>query len=330
MAERPNAVPEWATDPGADIVEPPAEKKAQGWVQGEKPPAGYFNWLFALLTRWIAWFAQEIKGRPDGGISVPGGMESHLVDANLVTAKRIMAAGEGALPGLAATGGPNAPAMIGDALVGQAGGLFRGTFGVEAETYGNPSNPGWAAAVRALVQDGAEGIPLICQPSNNLQPLRGAILIEPSFEPSAPELGEIYIDAQSNRVRWYDGTAWVDISIGSVESARHVVGEPGEPPLGSGYTVAPGGGLYMPSFYTDGRRVWLDGYVQHMANQPLDIFTLPVGFRPDHDVYFHGCVVGMPAAAVVVTTAGVVTVQQAFPEDIFNVSLAGLSFEVAP
>jgi len=330
MADRPTQVPEWATGEGADIVEPPAEKKAQGWVQGEKPPAGYFNWFFSQLARWIAWFAQEIKERPDGGISVPGGIESDVVNANRVNAKHITTTGEGELPGLAASGGPNAPAMIGDALVGQTGGLFRGTFGVDAETYGHPSNPAWGAAVRAWVQDGADGIPLICQPSNKPQPLRGAINIEPSFEPSQPMSGEIYIDADSHRVRWYDGLAWVDIAIGSEESARHVVGDPGEPPLGSGYTVAPGGGLYMPSFYFDGRRVWLDGYVQHMANQPLDIFTLPVGFRPDHDVYFHGCVVGVPAAAVVVTTAGVVTVQQAFPEDIFNVSLAGLSFEVAP
>src|SRR5690606_27107546 len=72
MADRPTQVPEWATGEGADIVEPPAGKKEQGWVQGEKPPAGFFNWLFSLLTRWIAWLADRIGDDGAGGVTVKG------------------------------------------------------------------------------------------------------------------------------------------------------------------------------------------------------------------------------------------------------------------
>src|SRR5690606_19115525 len=79
MADRPTQVPEWGTGEDADIVEPPAGKKAQGWVQGEKPPAGFFNWLFSLLTRWIAWLADRIGDDGDGGITVKG-MKSSTTD----------------------------------------------------------------------------------------------------------------------------------------------------------------------------------------------------------------------------------------------------------
>lgn len=327
MADRPTQVPEWATGEGADIVEPPAGKKAQGWVQGEKPPAGFFNWLFALLTRWIAWFAQEITGRPEGGISVPGGVESPLVRTDLVDAKHVSASGDEAAPGLAATGGPNAPAVIGHGSDGQAGGRFVGTFGVRAETEGNLSAPGHAAAVEASVAFEAEGLALRCKPSTDSQPLRGAILIEPSFEPSQPERGEIYIDAQSNRVRWWDGAAWVDISIDSEESARHVVGAPGEPALEPNWATGPAP-LYPPSFYRDGRRVWLDGYIQHGASAGDLAFTLPAGYRPAATVRF-AYAVDIPGGALLIQPDGKVEVS-GVGSNIANVSFAGLSFEVAP
>lgn len=75
MAEKPNQLPEWATDPGADVVEPPEGKKQQGWIQGEKPPAGFFNWFFRLVylwLDWLSWLGDEIKPRSEGGINVPG------------------------------------------------------------------------------------------------------------------------------------------------------------------------------------------------------------------------------------------------------------------
>src|SRR5690606_3978745 len=140
-----------------------------------------------------------------------------LVRTDLVDAKHVSASGDEGVAGLAATGGPNAPAVIGTGLPGQAGGLFVGSIGIQARTDGYANTPGSAVAVEASVLSEAEGLALRCKPSTNSQPLRGAILIEPSDEPSQPERGEIYIDAQSNRVRWWDGAAWVDISIDSEE-----------------------------------------------------------------------------------------------------------------
>src|SRR5690606_6355392 len=120
MADRPTQVPEWATGEDADIVEPSAGKKEYGWVQGEKPPAGYFNWLFSQLTRWIAWFAQEIKGRQEGGISVPGGIETSSLSVLGAIESR----------SVEADGGPGAtkPAVYGRGRGSNArGGMFEGS-----------------------------------------------------------------------------------------------------------------------------------------------------------------------------------------------------------
>lgn len=304
MAERPTQVPEWATGEDADIVEPPAAKKAQGWVQGEKPPAGFFNWLFSQLTRWIAWFAQEIKEKPEGGVSVPGGIETSSLEAD---------------------GGPGAtkPAVYGRGRGANApGGMFEGSapLRVSADSGDSPV----VFAERRVTATG----PVIAAEHNPLSatPRRGLIYIGASPLPLAPVAGDVFRDSFDGVVRYFDGSDWVDFILPSRMTRRHVVGEPGEPPLGPGYIAAPGN-LYMPSFYFDGRRVWLDGLVQHVPNMPLEIFELP-GYRPAHDVVFYGTVEGKPLAHVVVQTNGIVRVGGAFPEDIFDVSLAGLSYEV--
>lgn len=51
-ASKPSIVPSWATDPTADKVVPPAGKKSRGWIAGERPPAGFMNWLQALGDSW--------------------------------------------------------------------------------------------------------------------------------------------------------------------------------------------------------------------------------------------------------------------------------------
>jgi hypothetical protein len=48
---KPTELPRWA-DVGGDIVEPLEAKKDIGWVDGEQPPAEYFNWLLNLLYLW--------------------------------------------------------------------------------------------------------------------------------------------------------------------------------------------------------------------------------------------------------------------------------------
>lgn len=42
---------------GAEISEPGTAKQAQGYVAGEKPSAGHFNWLFNLVTTWIVYLS---------------------------------------------------------------------------------------------------------------------------------------------------------------------------------------------------------------------------------------------------------------------------------
>ena len=319
MADRPTQVPEWATGEDADIVEPPAGKKEQGWVQGEKPPAGYFNWLFSQLTRWIAWFAQEIKGRQEGGISVPGGIETSSLSVLGAIETR----------SLEADGGPGAtkPAVYGRGRGSNApGGMFEGSSPLRVS-----ADSGDSPVVFGERKGSATGPVFAAVHNASTTPERGLYHIGSCPPPTNPVEGDVYRNP-AGRVFYFDGSRWLPIVLPSSVTRRHVVGEPGEPSLGSGYTIAPGGGLYMPSFYFDGRRVWLDGYVQHIANQPLEIFNLTVqlqAFWPDHDVFFYGTVVGKPAACVVVTTQGIVTVQGVSQDEIFNVSLAGLSFEVA-
>jgi hypothetical protein len=58
MADRPDTMLEWATVADADYpgrLEPNAGKKAVGYDDGEKPPAGEHNWLFGLAGDWLAY-----------------------------------------------------------------------------------------------------------------------------------------------------------------------------------------------------------------------------------------------------------------------------------
>lgn len=47
----------WATDPGADIVDPPAGKKLSGWIGLDIPPHGWVNWMWNALTEWVNYLA---------------------------------------------------------------------------------------------------------------------------------------------------------------------------------------------------------------------------------------------------------------------------------
>jgi len=48
--------------------------------------------------------------------------------------------------------------------------------------------------------------------------LRDLITLQPSSEPSNPELGMIYFDANSKRLKLYDGTGWFSIALEKVSS----------------------------------------------------------------------------------------------------------------
>lgn len=55
--ERPEVFPDFATDdlnnPGPNVVEPSLELKTSGWLDGQKPPREYFNWLHRLTNNWL-------------------------------------------------------------------------------------------------------------------------------------------------------------------------------------------------------------------------------------------------------------------------------------
>jgi hypothetical protein len=59
----PSTLPRWATD-GGTTTEPSSGKKDTGWVQGERAPAKWFNWLFNVIYLWLVW----LRGEPNGEI----------------------------------------------------------------------------------------------------------------------------------------------------------------------------------------------------------------------------------------------------------------------
>lgn len=302
MAERPNAVPEWATDPGADVVEPPAGKKAQGWVQGEKPPAGYFNWLFRLLTGWVAWFADKIKGRGGFGIDVPEG---------IATTHLYVDRGSSDGPGIESKGyGSDA-----------AGGHFSGNAPVRAI-----ADSGSAAAVYAETAAGASG-PALAAVISRPDPVRGALYMPPIPILGNPGgvRGDIYYNGFQGALLFYDGGSWVPFAHESGKIRRHVLGMPGEPSLHPDWSS-----YGDVSFYWDGRRVWLSGRVSRGVDGSSEvIFVLPEAFRPDSDVWLPTIHVSGQTSAevIVVTTTGEVRLGTAVTGVVSMLLLDGLSFE---
>ena len=52
-------IPSWATASGA-TVQPTAAKQAAGFITSEKPPAKFFNWLFAGILPFLTWLKNPI------------------------------------------------------------------------------------------------------------------------------------------------------------------------------------------------------------------------------------------------------------------------------
>lgn len=58
MAIKPTKKPDWVSDDDpARIVEPLPSKKLAGWLEEEKPPFQFMNWLFNIMSHWINYFA---------------------------------------------------------------------------------------------------------------------------------------------------------------------------------------------------------------------------------------------------------------------------------
>ena len=66
MVLKPTTLPMWAEDDVLDpisgqynVVEPPTEKKTNGWSLGEQPARNFYNWLGRFTYRWLAYLKQQ-------------------------------------------------------------------------------------------------------------------------------------------------------------------------------------------------------------------------------------------------------------------------------
>lgn len=68
QSNKPNAVA-WATDPGADIVDPPAGKKLSGWEPLDIPPHGWVNWFWNLVAAWVTYLQSFVTLGSDAWVT---------------------------------------------------------------------------------------------------------------------------------------------------------------------------------------------------------------------------------------------------------------------
>lgn len=66
MIPQPTVFPDWAMQDVQDpvsgqynVVEPPSEKKLEGWAFGEKPNRQFWNWFQRQTALWIEYLAQQ-------------------------------------------------------------------------------------------------------------------------------------------------------------------------------------------------------------------------------------------------------------------------------
>ncbi len=57
MATRPGSYLNWNPS-GNNSVQPPPGQLSTGWLNTQKPPYQWFNWLFNKTDSWIKWFDQ--------------------------------------------------------------------------------------------------------------------------------------------------------------------------------------------------------------------------------------------------------------------------------
>lgn len=81
MSTAPSKLPRWATAPSPGMpgnIEPPETKKDAGFLNGEEPAAGHFNWLLNLQYQWIEFLAQ-----PSRQMELQALVGSQLMDSTL-------------------------------------------------------------------------------------------------------------------------------------------------------------------------------------------------------------------------------------------------------
>lgn len=93
MVSKPTVLPQWATNDVQDpisqqfnVVEPPLEKKTDGWFLGEKPNRQWWNWLHRQTYLWLQWLNQQEARNVTTNAS---GVGLFTVDNALITIKAV-------------------------------------------------------------------------------------------------------------------------------------------------------------------------------------------------------------------------------------------------
>jgi len=222
---KPSTEPEWATEVGADIVEPDQAQKEDGWDVQDKPPAGWVNWWWNLVFLWIQWLATKFNDGSTGDRVAVKGLESTAVDAN---GDGVEGTGDGTGAGVRGTGaGSGGPGVRGVGAGGSGGHGVHGSVtvntaeGVKGE---NTDNSGLAvlgentgtgggttgAGVKGL---GVDSYGVIAESDVAADPVRSAFRVVPQADtPSSAQSGDLAVD-DSGRLVIYNGTTWVTVGL---------------------------------------------------------------------------------------------------------------------
>lgn len=143
---KPAALPRWGESAGStgivgpNEVAPNSAKQDVGFVAGEEPPAGYFDWLFRLIFEWCQYVGQAFF-TADTGSGLPGATGTG--DTNQPGLK---GNGNGTGPGVLGAGGASSPGVA--ASAGGGGSPVTGALNLVPQIA--PSAPGngdlWATA----------------------------------------------------------------------------------------------------------------------------------------------------------------------------------------
>ncbi len=116
MATKPTVVPTWAT--GGIRTTPSGGQQASGFANGDRPPAGWLNWLFGYLTDWIAYLNAPAGTGSGAGLTATGGPTNGT---------GLVGGGVGSGAGVAGVGGATGSGVYGQGgATSGNGGLFLG------------------------------------------------------------------------------------------------------------------------------------------------------------------------------------------------------------
>jgi hypothetical protein len=169
MPVKPTNTIGWTSTTGGSQVEPTGGEKVAGYAPGDKPPAEYFNWFWALVTSWIVWlnafeatahtwalrqtFTLGVDGTSDGsnfaGVTGIGTNNEHGVQGTSGngTGSGVRGLGIGVnSAGVSGLGGSAAPGVLGN-----SGGTGPGVSGTSGGTGAGVEGTGTGAG------DGVKG-----------------------------------------------------------------------------------------------------------------------------------------------------------------------------